>query len=41
MYNDLEAEVEKYHHDLGLITNSYKFRFIQLCKSHLSDNLYF
>ena len=37
MYNDLEAEVEKYHHDLGLITNSYKFRFIQLCKSHLSD----
>ena len=37
MYNDLEAEVEKYHHDLGLITNSYKFRFTQLCKSHLSD----
>lgn len=37
MYEDLENEIERYNHDLGLITNSYKFRFIQLCKSHLSD----
>lgn len=37
MYEDLEEEVKQYQHDLGLIVNSYKFRFIQLCKSHLKD----
>lgn len=37
MYKDLEQEIQKYNRDLDLIVNSYKFRFIQLCKSHLSD----
>lgn len=37
MYKDLELVTKKNDKNLGLIINSYKFRFIQLCKTHLRD----
>ena len=38
MYNDLETIQENNDRKFNLIINSYKFRLIQLCKSHLRDN---
>lgn len=38
MYADLEKIQQKNEHNFALILNSYKFRLIQLCKSHLRDN---
>lgn len=37
MYKDLEVVTKKNDKNLELIINSYKFRFIQLCKTHLRD----
>lgn len=37
MYKDLEATHAETLKALELITNSYKFRLIQLCKTHLRD----
>ncbi len=37
MYKDLEIVTRKNDKNLELIINSYKFRLIQLCKSHLRD----
>ena len=37
MYKDLELVTKKNDKNLELIINSYKFRFIQLCKTHLRD----
>ena len=37
MYTDLEIVTKKNDKNLELIINSYKFRFIQLCKTHLRD----
>lgn len=37
MYKDLEIVTKKNDKDLELIINSYKFRLIQLCKTHLRD----
>lgn len=37
MYKDLEIVTKKNDKNLELIINSYKFRFIQLCKTHLRD----
>lgn len=37
MYKDLELVTKKNDKNLALIINSYKFRFIQLCKTHLRD----
>ena len=37
MYKDLELVTKKNDKNLDLIINSYKFRFIQLCKTHLRD----
>lgn len=38
MYKDLEKTHAETLRALELIVNSYKFRLIQLCKSHLRDN---
>ena len=38
MYNDLETIQGNNDRKFNLIINSYKFRLIQLCKSHLRDN---
>lgn len=38
MYKDLRAVEEKNNINLNMIINSYKFRLIQLCKTHLRDN---
>ena len=37
MYKDLELVTKKNDKNLELIINSYKFRFIQLCRTHLRD----
>lgn len=37
MYKDLEVVTKKNDKNLELIINSYKFRLIQLCKTHLRD----
>lgn len=37
MYQDLEQVTKKNDKNLELIINSYKFRLIQLCKTHLRD----
>ena len=37
MYKDLEKVTQKNDKNLELIINSYKFRLIQLCKTHLRD----
>lgn len=37
MYKDLEKVQDKNTRNFNLIINSYKFRLIQLCKSHLRD----
>ena len=37
MYKDLELVTKKNDKNLELIINSYKFRLIQLCKTHLRD----
>lgn len=37
MYKDLELVTKKNDKNLDLIINSYKFRFIQLCKTYLRD----
>lgn len=37
MYKDLEIVTKKNDKNLELIINSYKFRLIQLCKTHLRD----
>ena len=37
MYKDLEVITKKNDKNLELIINSYKFRLIQLCKTHLRD----
>ena len=37
MYTDLQIVQEKNNHNFHLIINSYKFRLIQLCKTHLKD----
>lgn len=37
MYKDLETVTQKNDKNLELIINSYKFRLIQLCKTHLRD----
>ena len=37
MYKDLELITKKNDKNLELIINSYKFRLIQLCKTHLRD----
>ena len=37
MYMDLELVTKKNDKNLELIINSYKFRLIQLCKTHLRD----
>lgn len=37
MYKDLELVTKKNDKNLKLIINSYKFRLIQLCKTHLRD----
>ena len=37
MYKDLELVTKKNDKNLELIIKSYKFRFIQLCKTHLRD----
>lgn len=38
MYNDLDRVQGNNDKNFNLIINSYKFRLIQLCKSHLRDN---
>lgn len=38
MYSDLKKVEENNVRNLNMIINSYKFRLIQLCKSHLRDN---
>ena len=38
MYKDLEKVQKNNDRNFSLIINSYKFRLIQLCKSHLRDN---
>lgn len=38
MYKDLERIQGNNDRNFNLIINSYKFRLIQLCKSHLRDN---
>lgn len=38
MYNDLRKVEDANVRNLNMIINSYKFRLIQLCKSHLRDN---
>ena len=38
MYKDLESVQAKNNRNFELILNSYKFRLIQLCKSHLRDD---
>lgn len=38
MYKDLNKIQENNVRNFNLIINSYKFRLIQLCKSHLRDN---
>ena len=37
MYKDLDQVQAKNNRNFNLIINSYKFRLIQLCKSHLKD----
>lgn len=37
MYKDLEVVTKKNDKNLELIINSYKYRLIQLCKTHLRD----
>lgn len=37
MYKDLEKVAEESRRNFKLIINSYKFRLIQLCKTHLRD----
>lgn len=37
MYKDLELVTKKNDKNLELIINSYKYRLIQLCKTHLRD----
>ena len=37
MYEDLERVEEEIKRNFTLIVNSYKYRLIQLCKSHLKD----
>lgn len=37
MYKDLEVVTKKNDKNFELIINSYKFRLIQLCKTHLRD----
>jgi hypothetical protein len=37
MYQDLEQVTKRNDKNLELIINSYKFRLIQLCKTHLRD----
>lgn len=37
MYKDLELVTNKNNKNLEMIINSYKFRLIQLCKTHLRD----
>lgn len=37
MYKDLEVITKKNDKNLELIINSYKYRLIQLCKTHLRD----
>ncbi len=37
MYKDLEIVTKKNDKNLELIINSYKYRLIQLCKTHLRD----
>jgi hypothetical protein len=38
MYEDLAEIQKKNEYNFALILNSYKFRLIQLCKSHLRDD---
>lgn len=38
MYKDLQKIQDNNDRNFNLIINSYKFRLIQLCKSHLRDN---
>ena len=38
MYKDLQKVKDENVRNLNLIVNSYKFRLIQLCKTHLRDN---
>jgi hypothetical protein len=38
MYQDLKKVEDENVRNLNLIVNSYKFRLIQLCKTHLRDN---
>lgn len=38
MYKDLNKVQEHNEENFKLIVNSYKFRLIQLCKTHLADN---
>jgi len=38
MYSDLRKVEDDNVRNLNMIINSYKFRLIQLCKSHLRDN---
>lgn len=38
MYSDLKKVEDDNVRNLNMIINSYKFRLIQLCKSHLRDN---
>lgn len=38
MYNDLEKIQAENDKNFNLIINSYKFRLIQLCKTHLRDD---
>lgn len=38
MYKDLQKVEDENIRNLNLIVNSYKFRLIQLCKTHLRDN---
>ena len=38
MYKDLENVQSGNIRNFNLIINSYKFRLIQLCKTHLKDN---
>ena len=37
MYEDLEAVANESRRNFALIINSYKFRLIQLCRTHLKD----
>ena len=37
MYKDLEKVAEESRRNFKLIINSYKFRLIQLCKTHIKD----